>query len=147
PLARAMAQTQCTNAICTENQATGTDQWLIPNAAGTAIADDTGNQIKGYTSAASVRNDGSDPLTFFVTVNPPQTFTIDLYRLGWSGGLGGRLMQHLGPFTGVNQGACPVVDSATQLVACSWSASYALTVPATWTDGVYMAVLTNANKY
>lgn len=133
------------NPIMLENQQPGTDQWSIPNDNGTAISDDTTNQIKGYASAPSV-NQGQT-ITFYVTVNPVQKFTVDIYRMGWYGGLGGRLMQHLGPFNGVLQPSCPVVDSATALMVCSWSAGPTLTVPTTWTDGIYFAVLTNAKQY
>src|SRR5260370_32432180 len=40
-----------------------------------------------------------------------------------------------------------MVDAATMLVACNWTSSYTLTVPTSWTDGLYMAVLTNAAGY
>ncbi|MDQ6672950.1 MAG: Ig domain-containing protein group 1 domain-containing protein, partial [Chloroflexota bacterium] len=129
-----------TNPIITENLKAGTDAWEIPND-GYQLADDTSNQIKGYASATSVNKGAS--LTFYVTVSPAQTFTIDVYRMGWYGGLGGRLVRHVGPVLGVTQPACPVVDAATSLMACNWAASYNLAVPNTWTDGVYMAVLSS----
>ncbi len=61
------------NPIVTENQQPGTDQWQVPNT-GFQLADDTSNQIKGYSSATSVNKGGT--LNFSVTVNPAQTFTI-----------------------------------------------------------------------
>jgi hypothetical protein len=67
--------------------------------------------------------------------------------MGWYGGLGGRLLQHVGALNGVTQPACPVIDPSTFLLACSWAASYTLNVPTSWTDGVYLAVLTNATRY
>ena len=133
------------NPIVTENQQPGSGQWQIPNASGTALADDTNNQIKGYASAASL-NKGSS-ITFYVTVNPAQTFTMDIFRVGYYQGLGGRLMQHVNALQGVRQPACPIVDASTRLVVCSWSPSYTLTVPTTWTDGLYLVVLTNAKGY
>ncbi len=132
------------NPIVLENQQPGTDNWIIPDT-GDQQADDVSNQIKGYAGATSVNLGGS--LTFYVTVNPSQTFTIDFYRLGYYQGLGGRLMLSVGPINGVQQPACPIVDSSTDLVACSWSAGYTLNVPNTWTDGIYFAVLTNANNF
>src|SRR6266568_1857090 len=65
-------------------------------------------QIKGYASATSVLQ--GDSLNLYVTVNPAQTFTIDFYRVGWYGGVGGRLMGSSGPLNGAPQPACPVVD-------------------------------------
>src|SRR5439155_6629276 len=79
-------------------------------------------------------------------VNPAQTFTIDIYRIGWYQGLGGRLLQHIGPFNGTQQPRCPV-NATTGLIACNWSPGYILSVPTTWTSGIYLAVLTNAQAY
>jgi len=71
---------------------------------------------------------------------------MDVYRMGWYQGLGGRLLQHVGPLNGVQQPACPV-DSVTGLIECPWTASYTLTVPTTWTSGVFLVQLTNAQGY
>jgi hypothetical protein len=131
--------------IFEENQQPGSSQWRIPTSRSNLVADDTNNQIKGYASVASV-NKGSS-ISFHVTVNPSQPFTIDIFRMGFYQGLGGRLMQHVNPIKGVAQPACPVVDVATHLVACSWPASYSMTIPRSWTDGIYLVVLTNANLY
>jgi len=68
---------------------------------------------------------------------------MDVYRMGYYQGLGGRLMQSIGPLQGVAQPACPV-DATTGLIECNWTASYTLTVPTTWTSGVFMVQLTNA---
>src|SRR5437667_9443599 len=127
------------NPIVIENQQPGSTGWQASR-----YASDTGGQIKGYASATSV-NKGM-PITFYVTVNPDQTFTIDVYRVGWYQGLGGRLLQHIGPFNGPRQAPCPV-NAATGLIACNWSPSYTLSVPTTWTSGIYLAVLTNAQSY
>src|SRR5881398_198440 len=92
-------------------------------------ATDSGGEIKGYASASSVNKGGR--ITFFVTVNPSQRYTIDVYRLGWYGGKGGRLLRHAGPLTGVRQPDCPI-DSSTGLIACDWKASWTLQTKATW---------------
>src|SRR6266850_3444047 len=62
----------------------------------------------------------------------PQTYTMEVDRMGWYQGLGGRLLQHLGPLNGVQQPDCPI-DSVTGLTKRPWTASYTLTVPTTWT--------------
>src|SRR5439155_333178 len=81
------------NPIVVENQQPGTNQWQLGNA-----ATDTGGEVKGYASATSVNK--GESLTFYVSVNPAQTYSIDIYRMGWYQGLGGRLMQHIGPLDG-----------------------------------------------
>ena len=129
------------NPIVIENQQPGTSQWQIPwGSAGT----DAGGQIKGYASATSV--DKGETLTFYVSVNPSQTYTIDVYRVGWYQGLGGRLMQHIGPLSGVRQPTCPT-NPTTGMIECHWAAAYTLVTQTSWTSGIYLALMTNAQRY
>src|SRR5690242_11849227 len=79
------------NPVVTENQQAGTTSWQILKNVGS----DAVGQVKGYASATSVNKGQS--ITFYVSVNPAQTFTIDIFRMGWYQGLGGRFMQHVGP--------------------------------------------------
>jgi hypothetical protein len=69
-----------------------------------------------------------------------------IYRVGWYGGQGGRLVLHAGPLNGVSQAACPQ-DPTTGLLACRWDPGYVATVPDSWTSGVYLSRLTNAQGY
>ena len=55
-------------------------------------------------------------------------------------------MQHVGPLNGAQQPACPI-DATTGLIECAWSSSYQLTVPMTWTTGIYLVKLTNTQLY
>src|SRR5438132_475180 len=128
------------NPVVVENQQAGTSAWQL----GSLVATDAGGQIKGYASATSAIQGSS--LNLYVSVNPAQTFTIDVYRIGWYGGLGGRLRLHAGPITGATQSACPA-DATTGAIACNWTSSYPLAVGSDWTSGVYVAVLTNAAGY
>src|SRR2546425_114960 len=129
--------------IVLENQQPGSANWQML-LSGFQPADDTVKQIKGYASATSVNK--GESITFHVTVTPAQSYTMDVYRMGWYQGLLGRLMQSIPPLQGVAQPACPV-DSATGLIECDWTASYTLTVPTTWTSGVFVVMLTNAQGY
>jgi hypothetical protein len=163
------AQTGGGNAIVAENQKPGTTAWQLGPPY--LVSNDTDQWIRGYASAVSINKGGS--ITFFITVNPlnwkapPVQFYIDFYRVGWYGGAGGRLMLHLGPFTGVQQpgGTAvggvttpgPYYDPATGLIACQWTGdgagngSYTLDTSkptlsgsADWTSGIYLAVLTTS---
>ncbi|HEY8300992.1 MAG TPA: N,N-dimethylformamidase beta subunit family domain-containing protein [Jatrophihabitans sp.] len=127
------------NPIVTENALPGTDQWRIT----LNESDDSTRQICGFASATSV-NVG-DTITLFVTVNPAQTFTLDVYRIGHYQGLGGRLMLH-DSVSGITQPA-PAADPATGMVSCAWSAGYRLTIPAGWTTGIYLVKLTSSAQY
>lgn len=127
------------NPVVAENQNAGTEAWKISNQ-----ADDVNNQIKGYASKTSV--DLGNQIDFFVTVSAPMTYTVDVYRMGWYDGLGGRLMQEIGPLNGATQDAA-TLDASTGLVVADWDVSYTLTVPTSWTSGIYLAKLTNADGY
>src|SRR5271169_66877 len=61
------------NPIEIENQQPGTGAWYIQGNTGS----DSVGQIKAYMSATSVNKGGS--ITFYVSVNPAQTYTIDVY--------------------------------------------------------------------
>ena len=132
------------NPIVIENQQQGSANWQLGATYGRPYADDGNQQIKGYASATSINK--GESISFMVTVNPAQSYTIDVYRIGWYQALGGRLMQHIGPLNGTTQPACPV-DATTGLTECHWTPAYTLTVPTSWTTGIYLAVLGNAQGY
>ncbi len=131
------------NPIVLENQQPGTDQWQLSRS-GYQTANDASKQIKGYASATSVNK--GEAITFYVSVNPAQSYTMDIYRIGWYQGLGGRFMQRIGPIGGSQQSACPI-NASTGLIECAWVPSYTFTVPTTWTSGIYFVLLTNSQNY
>src|SRR3982074_3393280 len=78
------------NPIVLENQQPGSGNWMFLK-----LADDKAQELKGYASSHTVNQ--NENLTFFVTVNPVQIYTIYFYRFGYYGGLGSRLRLHVGP--------------------------------------------------
>src|ERR1044071_1759350 len=124
------------NPVVIENQATGTTAWQI----GDKVATDGHGQIKGYASSPSINK--GESINFYVTTNPPQSYTMDVYRIGWYQGLGGRLMQHIGPLNGMTQPTCPR-DATTGMVECNWTPPYTLQTQTTWTSCVYVVLMTN----
>ncbi|NJM39621.1 MAG: hypothetical protein HC853_02045 [Anaerolineae bacterium] len=139
---QAIAQTS-SNPIVLENQNAGTSGWQL-HQPGFNVADDATGQIAAYASTTSVNKD--EQIAFHVSVNTAQTFRMDFYRMGWYGGLGGRLMQSVTSLNGITQPTCPL-DANTGLVECQWSKAYTLTVPTTWTTGIYMIKLTNQQNF
>jgi len=137
------AAAEGTNPVVIENLKPGSDHWQLPWK-GYTVADDINLQIKGYPGAESVAPGGTVPLK--VTVNPAQSFTVDVFRLGYYHGLGGRWIEHLGPFAGAPQQPC-TLERTTLMNVCAWNTTVALQVPPTWISGVYVAVLSNANKF
>ncbi|MFY9615690.1 MAG: N,N-dimethylformamidase beta subunit family domain-containing protein [Candidatus Dormiibacterota bacterium] len=138
-LASPLPARTASNPIQAENALPGNDTWWLQNP-----SNDTTGQIKGYAGATSVAQGGS--LSLYVSVNPAQTYTMDVYRVGYYGGKLARLVQHIGPLSGTKQAACPT-DASTGLIVCNWSTSYTLNPTASWTSGVYIVRLINAQGY
>src|SRR5262245_50179153 len=127
-----LATARAQNPIIIENQQAGSSGWDVDQD---HVGSDAVGQIKGYASAVSV-NKGQN-ITLYVSVNPPQTYTIDIYRIGWYGGAGGRLMQHIGPLSGVQQPTCPV-HATYGTIECHWAPAYVLATQSNWTSGIYI---------
>jgi N,N-dimethylformamidase beta subunit-like protein len=132
------------NRIVLENRHPGTDHWQLPWD-GYIVADDIGLQVKGFATTTTAQP--GDSIGLKVTVTPAQNFTVDVFRLGWYGGTGGRHMEHLGPYPGIHQPDC-VSDPTTRMLSCSkWSTSVNLQVPNDWASGVYVAVFSTDDKF
>jgi hypothetical protein len=121
------------NATLLENLRTGTTAWQLSLPA-------MAHEIEGYASRTSVNL--GEPLAFFVRTNEPG-FDLEIFRLGWYAGKGGRLMLPRVLLKSVAQ-PTPVVDTTTGLLECSWKKSYLLFIPPDWTSGVYLAKLTTS---
>jgi len=94
--------------------------------------------IEGYCSRQSVK--AGETIDFFVSTRPVAKFTIDLFRMGYYGGSGSRLMSTLGPFEGKMQ---PVPEMGeNRLRECTWDACTTLKIPTDWPSGVYLGRLT-----
>jgi Domain of unknown function (DUF4082) len=129
----ATANPTTTNPIYLENQKPGTPDWKIPQSGQ--------SNIVGYAEATSVNKGGSLPIK--VSLAQPGQYTINVYRLGYYGGQGGRLILPNVQLNGITQDPCNF-DSATRTVACNnWSTSYTLQVGNNWTSGLYVAKLTD----
>jgi hypothetical protein len=121
-----------------ENAKQGTRDWLLDNA---RIAPATRFRcpwIEGYCSAASVQ--AGDSISLHVSTNPPSSFHIDLYRMGYYGGTGARHLLRLGPFRGSVQPEPSV--GPKRLRECNWEPCAAFEITPEWTSGVYLGKLT-----
>ncbi|MDI4645005.1 N,N-dimethylformamidase beta subunit family domain-containing protein [Cohnella hashimotonis] len=93
--------------------------------------------IEGFASAASVYP--GERIDFMVSLNPAGAYTIDIYRLGYYGGKGGRHVRQLGPLGGSPQ---PMpMETIERLRECEWETGASLVVPDDWPSGVYLAKL------
>ncbi len=126
-----------TSPVACENLQTGNDplEWEVDGS-----GDDN---IQGFATSQSV-NKGS-AISFKVKSTTP-SYHINIYRLGYYGGLGARLKQsNITPTNTTAQPACQTF-SDTGLVDCgNWNVSASWTVPSTAVSGVYIANLTMNN--
>ncbi len=136
------------NPILRENALPGSTNWLIANGHAATT------QIQGYASAESAT--AGQELTFYVSTQLPAVpYTVDVYRLGWYHGAGGRLLTTLSE-VGQAQGYYDWVhlklvgcascrfDPTTRMLDADWRPSFQLTIPASWTTGLYVAKLTTS---
>jgi len=84
--------------IRAENQKPGTSDWQVQKVRIDPATRYRSPTIEGYCSRTSLR--AGETLKIMVSTNPPSPFVIDVYRLGYYGGKGGRHLERLGPFTG-----------------------------------------------
>ncbi len=140
-------------AIIRENQMPGTTDWIVPPERAAT------NEIQAYASASSVAP--GDSITFYASVQASAQDTgspywISIYRLGWYGGAGGRLLlktqraRQAQGYYDVDKGrliGCATchIDRSTGLAEANWQPSFQLTIPPDWLTGVYLAQFTAAS--
>lgn len=132
-----------------ENRRSGDDDWMPTAPGGTRPTGthprDVNHHIEGYPSRTSVAPEES--LEFHVSTAPTANYRIDIYRLGWYGGAGGRQVVSLSEKRGKAQ-SIPNPDSETGIVECGWPVTDTLEVGEDWPTGAYMAKFVATNgKY
>ncbi|GAA5225335.1 N,N-dimethylformamidase beta subunit family domain-containing protein [Membranihabitans marinus] len=123
--------------IVKENQKPGSDDWQLtrvkPDANGYRIP-----MIEGYCSKQSVA--AGETIDIMVSTNPVSKFKIEIFRTGYYGGKGARLVQELGPFEGKTQVTPEPGDKNVH--ECQWQPTTQITIPDDWVSGVYLGRLT-----
>ncbi len=125
------------NAIETENCLAGSpdSEWDIH---GSGSGD---SSIQGFATNISVN--AGQTVSFKVSTNAT-AYTIDIYRMGYYGGMGARKVATTTPSARLPQAqpAC-ISDAATKLFDCgNWAVSASWAVPADAVSGIYFAHLT-----
>ncbi|MGW4665037.1 DUF4082 domain-containing protein [Streptosporangium sandarakinum] len=131
---RFAAQADCppTSEICLENSLPGNpySEWNVPGAGS--------SNIQGYPVQMSV-NKGETAQ--FKVATPATAYRMDIYRVGYYGGMGARKITTIRPSVPLpqTQPAC-LNDAATGLIDCgNWSVSASWAVPGDAVSGVYLA--------
>ncbi len=99
--------------------------------------------IEGFVSRTSFLP--GESIDFKVSMNPSGKFLIDIYRMGYYGGTGGRHMARLGSFTGRPQ-TMPMM-TIERLRECNWEIATTFTIPEDWPSGVYLGKLSRDETF
>ena len=132
PAAAAPCDAPVVSPVACENTKPGDpeSQWGISGAGSSTI--------QGFATAMSVNL--GETVQFKVDT-AASSFRLDIYRMGYYGGNGARLVGTVAPTSVRNQPAC-LNNAATGLVDCgNWTVSASWQVPATAVSGVYFAKL------
>ncbi len=139
------------NAIVEENKKPGTRDWLLTKVDAVLVqkAPDGGDQphfprstkIEGYVSKTSYR--AGETVKFHLSASPAADVKIEIYRMGYYQGNGGRLV-HTIENVAVKPQPTPG-DGERNLRECEWAVAQELTVPRDWVSGVHLAKLTRAD--
>ena len=124
--------------IARENQREGTRGWMLEK---TAVDPKTKYRcpwIEGYCSRTSVA--AGEAIDIIVSTNPASPFRIEVFRMGYYGGAGGRKVAELGPFRGTVQSDPPIGKNRVR--ECRWEPATSLKIPRDWVSGVYLGKLT-----
>lgn len=117
--------------IESENRNPGSDGWVLAKPA-------LAQEVEGYASRISVP--AGDPIDLMVNVDRSHGVRLELYRVGYYAGHGGRLMATDGEVRVDPQPACPV-DATTGLVECHWATTFHVVTNPHWISGHYLAKL------
>lgn len=126
------------NVIAQENAKEGTIDWQLTRVRLDKSDGFRSPFIEGYCSRQSVK--AGETIDIMVSTAPAAKFTLEIFRTGYYGGKGARLMKVLGPFDGKAQ---PMpTPGEKDLHECKWEPTTKLTIPEDWVSGVYLGRLT-----
>jgi hypothetical protein len=126
------AGAQPARSVAAENRLPGTLSWrLAPGAAAHGT-------VEGYVSDQEVAPGSAE--RFYVDAPRARWVRVELYRMGWYGGLGGRLVLRSPRLQATPQRPC-AHDSRTGLTQCDWRATWSVRLPPTLVSGVYTGKL------
>ncbi|MCC9608933.1 hypothetical protein LOC68_07775 [Blastopirellula sp. JC732] len=123
--------------IPAENALPGAKDWQITRVR----VDSVGFRspwIEGYCSKQSVLP--GESIDIMVSTNPARSFQLEIFRMGYYGGDGARLMKTLGPLE--SQTEATPTPGERNIHECRWPATVSLTIPTDWISGVYLGRLT-----
>lgn len=124
--------------IRAENARPGTRDWMLKHTRVDPATRWRCPWVEGYCSRTSLR--AGERIQFHVSARPAAEVTLDIYRLGYYGGMGARQVESLGPFR-VSPQPDPSIGPK-RLRDCDWAVMTELRAPEDWLSGVYLGKLT-----
>ena len=126
--------------LAAENALPGTDAWRITKKVPGTKPVTAEGAIEGYADTTSAQP--GDVVTLFVATSAP-TWHVEAYRMGWYGGLQGRLVWTSDETP--SQWQLDVsTDSDTKMSRALWSPSLTFTIDNAWPTGSYLLKLVSS---
>ncbi len=131
------------NVIQSENSKEGSGDWLIK--VNERKCDEPNHlfcrrpEIEAYCSHTSII--AGEKLSIMVSTDPASEYSLNIFRMGYYGGKGERLMKTSNSLKGTPQ-AMPAIDSASNFLECKWDTAISFIIPPDWISGVYLGKLT-----
>jgi hypothetical protein len=123
--------------IAAENRAVGTTAWRLPGPAyelgGAAVG-----AIAGYVAEQAIAP--GEVQRVYVSAPRARTVTLQVFRMGWYGGRGGRLVLQSAALPVRGQPRC-THRLQTGLTECDWHATLSFAIPGALSSGVYIVKL------
>jgi hypothetical protein len=129
------------NFIQHENRHRGTRDWMLTKYTLDTKEKLRSRVVEGYCSHRTIH--AGQQLTVHVSCEPVSDVKLDVYRMGYYGGDGGRHMLSLAAKPCQPQ-ATPKLG-AKRLQSCDWPATFSFEIPPDWLSGVYLGKLTAAS--
>ncbi len=129
------------NPIQIENRLPGSTDWQL-----TRVRVDGGQfrspWIEGYCNRQSVT--AGETINIHVSTKPARNFKLEVFRMGYYGGRGARLMRTFDRLEGIEQPTPEIGEK--NLRECLWKSTVSLTIPNDWISGVYLGRMTTIPK-
>jgi hypothetical protein len=120
--------------IAAENRARGTTAWRLPGER-KLIGGEAHGPVEGYVAHQAVA--AGEVQRVYVNAPGAHAVTLSVYRMGWYGGRGGRLVLQSRPLPAVRQPPC-THRSSTGLTECRWRGTLSFAIPPALPSGVYI---------
>jgi hypothetical protein len=123
--------------IAVENRAAGSTAWRLPGPA-RLLGGAARGPVEGYVAEQVIALGQTERI--YVNAPRAHAVTVQVYRMGWYGGEGGRLMLQSAPLAAIAQPPC-THHFSTGLTECRWHATLSFPIPSALASGVYIAKL------